>query len=148
MKVGMIIVFNFDDEEILSSNIIEIFKKTTEINFCLVNNNCPNMFGEVLMDIADECENVTVIHIKKRKNNSLAVRAGTRYMSNQFNLKFLGHLVGLHGEKLIEAIQLFVNRYEEIRTQEGKHQSGKLIKQAFFQKIFSVPNRMSKSILS
>jgi hypothetical protein len=132
MKIGMIIVFDSQDDEIL--------KKRKEINFCLVNNNCKNPVSEALTDISDECENVTVIQIRKNKSSSIAVRAGARYINNHFNLKFLGYITDLRGEELVEVIELFFSNYEEIRTLEKQSQSNKLMKQSFFQNIFSISN--------
>lgn len=140
MKVGMIIVFDADDDKIERSQLTKTFKKAKEILFCLVNNNCGELVNEVLTDISDECDNATVIHIRKSKSSSIAVRAGARYINNHFNLKFLGYITGLRGEKLIEAIELFATHYEDIRIQEKQSQSSKLMKQSFFQKIFSVSN--------
>lgn len=140
MKVGMIIVFDVHDDKIERFQLVKTFKKAREINFCLVNNNCGDLVNEVLTDISDECDNVTVIHIRKNKSSSVAVRAGARYINNHFNLKFLGYITDLQGKNLIEAIELFVSHYEEIRTRERQSQSNTLMKQAFFQKIFSISN--------
>lgn len=140
MKVGMIIVFGNDDEKLLDMNIVDTFKSLPDVFFCLVNNNCSELFGETLMDIADECENVTMIHIKKTKSNSLAVRAGSRFLNNHLNLKFLGYITELKGEDLIKAIEMFGKTKGEIRFDKRNAQSNKLIKQSFFQRIFSVSN--------
>lgn len=148
MKVGMIIVFDTNDYKLLEMRAAKLFNSMPQINFCLVNNNCSEMFGEALMDIADECSNVAVVHVKRTKKTSLAVRAGSRYLNNHFNLKFLGYITDLQGEELFEAIKLFAKEYEEIRTSEGNQQSDKLIKQTFFQRIFSVSNYYHKMNLN
>lgn len=140
MKVGMIIVFDTHDDKLERFQLTETFKKAIGINFCLVNNNCRDIVSEVLTDISDECGNVTVIHMKKNKSSSIAVRAGARYINNHFNLKFVGYIADLRGKKLVEAIELFVRHYEEIITRKEQSQSNTLMKQAFFQKIFSVSN--------
>lgn len=138
MKVGMIIAFDAHDTEIVRSQLIKTLRKAKEINFCLVNNKCLDQVSEALTDISDECENVTVIHVRKKKSSSMAVRAGARYMNNHFNLKFLGYITDLRGKKLEEAIEFFLSHYEEIRSQEKQGQFNKLMKQAFFKKMFSV----------
>ena len=71
MKVGMIIVLDADDDKVERSELMETFKKAKGINFCLVNNNCRGLVSEVLTDISDECENVTVIHIRKNKSSKI-----------------------------------------------------------------------------
>ena len=96
------------------------------------------------MDIADECKNVTVIHIKKTKSTSLAVRAGARYLNSYLNSKFLAYITDLRGEKLVEAIQLFATQYEKIKSEQVSSQYQKLTKQTFFQKIFSASNYYEK----
>ena len=136
----MIIVFDIYDEELIKSEIIEAFHRAEGIQFCLVNNNCEPLFGEMLIDIADECENVSVIHIKKNKGTSLAVRAGSRYLNSHFNLKFLGYLVNLRGKELVKAIDLFANHYEEIRDAKPNHQLSDILKPSFFKKAFSIAN--------
>ena len=138
MKVGMIVVFDAHNDEILRSQLTETCKKSKRINFCLVDNNCGDKISEVLTDISEECENVTVIHVRKSKRSSIAIRAGARYLNSHFNLKFLGYIIDLGGEKLIEAVELFVNHYEEIKMQEKQSQSNTLTKQEFFQRTFSV----------
>jgi len=144
MKVGMIIVFDSHDEEMLKYNVAESCRKLPEIDFCFVNNNCPDVFSESLIDIADECKNVTVIHIKKTKSTSLAVRAGARYLNSYLNSKFLAYITDLRGEKLVEAIQLFATQYEKIKSEQVSSQYQKLTKQTFFQKIFSASNYYEK----
>lgn len=139
MKIGIIIVLDRSHDEILHTNIIDTINGLPEINFCLVNNNCPETLSDILLGISYECNNATVIHIKKNKGSSQAIRVGTRYMNNQFNLKFLGCISDLDVGNMIEAIELFAKHYTRNQLQE-LNQSNKLLKQTFFQKIFSVSN--------
>ena len=140
MKVGIIIVFDTSHDEILHTNIIDTLKELSEICFCLVNNNCPEALSDTLTDISYECGNATVIHIKMNNGNSQAVRAGARYMNNQFNFKFLGYVVDLKKDKMIDAIKLFAKNYEDIQLREFNNQSNRLLKQTFFKKTFSISN--------
>ena len=140
MKLGMIVVFDANDEELVKGDMIDVLQKSSDIKFCLVNNNCSEMFNYVLMEIADECENVTVIHMKKNKGTSLAIRAGSRYMNSHFTLKFLGYITNLQGENLIQAIQVFANHHNEIRNQNTQNQLREILKPAFFKKAFSISN--------
>jgi hypothetical protein len=140
MKVGIIIVFDASHDAILHTNIIDTLNGLPDINFCLVNNNCPEILSDILLDISYECKNATVIHIKKSKGNPQAIRAGIRYMNNHFNLKFLGYVCDLDINKIVEAVELFAKHYEDNQLQELNNQSKKLLKQAFLKKIFSVSN--------
>lgn len=140
MKIGIIIVFNTTETAALKDAYIQTFHRATDVQFCLVDNNCNESFCELLMDIADACENVNVIHIKKPKDNVSAARAGARFMNSRHNSKFLGYIEDLNKSEIIKAIDLFIDNKEEIRTQHMKKQSNKLLKQAFFEKMFSVSN--------
>ena len=138
MKVGLIIVFDSSDYDLIKSNVSEILHKTEEVSFCLVNNNCSELFGSQLQELAEEHDNVNVIHIKKRKPSSWAVRAGSRYMNSKFNLKFLGYISDLKGKELVNAIEIFAKDHNQLRRDSMFNGFDKLVKQSFLDKIFSV----------
>jgi hypothetical protein len=139
MRTGIIVVFNSNEKAISKDQFIRRFKKAMDIKFCLINNNYSESFGETLMDIADECKNVSIIHLKKNKEYDLAVRLGARYMNNQFNLKILAYIVDLYESEMLEAIELFFNHREEIKAQQKTKQRNKL-RPLLNQRLFSVSN--------
>lgn len=140
MKTGIIIVIDNDHQNLLTTNLANALSNSGEINFCFVNNGCSDLISNQLVEISEEFENVNVIHVKRKKENSWAVRAGSRFMNNHFKLKFLGYISELQGEELIHAIQVFVDHHGEISKEHDTYHTEKMVKQTFFQRIFSVNN--------
>lgn len=140
MKLGIIIVIDSIDEELVSSSISQIFENEEKVSFCLVNNNCSDAFSDQLQDLTDQYENADLIHLKKRKSNKWAVRAGSRFMNNHQNLSFLGYVVDLKGNDIVAALQVFLKNQDQFSSQQSRQQKNKLLRQTFFDNIFSVNN--------
>ena len=138
MKVGLIIVFDSSDHVPIKFSISETLSKMEGVLFCLVNNNCSELFGSQLDELAEEHDYVNVIHIKKRKPNLWAVRAGSRYLKNNFNLKFLAYIADLKGEELVNAIEIFANDHKQLIRDSRFNGLDKLVKQSFLSKMFCV----------
>lgn len=138
MKVGLIIVFDSSDHIPMKLSISETLNKMEGVLFCLVNNNCSELFGSQLDELAEEHDYVNVIHIKKRKPNLWAVRAGSRYLKNNFNLKFLAYIADLKGEELVNAIEIFANDHKQLMRDSMFNGFDKLVKQSFISKMFCV----------
>lgn len=64
--------------------------KVKDIEICLVNNHSNDNTYDVLKEIKESCNNVSIVNIKKFKSDNAAVKAGARFMTSQFNLKHLG----------------------------------------------------------
>ncbi|MDO6596010.1 family 2 glycosyl transferase [Oceanihabitans sp. 2_MG-2023] len=148
MKIGIIIIFHNNENEIDTSFFIEQIKKTPNIELCLVNNDSKDCTYSLLNEIKEACNNVSVVNIKKFKSDIAAVKAGARFMFNAFNLKHLGYVsinmlnikyYGLNGliRVIIENQEVILNyNIKKIKTYE--------IKQTLFQSLFSVIDYLKK----
>lgn len=142
MKTGIIIVFNAAKEDIPTGYFIKYIHELLDVKFCLVNNNKSDKMYESLLEISDHCINANVINIRKIKTNTSAVRAGARYMFNQFNLKHLGYIVDSNIVQILEAIALFTTTQNEIQHLNCTAQSNQVVKKTFFQSLFSLTERL------
>ncbi len=148
MKIGIIIIFHNNERDIDSNFFIGHFNQAENLEMCLVNNDSRDNTYQMLKEIKEECGNVSIVNIKKFKSDLSAVRAGARYLFNQFNLQHIGYASsksfntkyhGLNG--LIKAIsknQDDILKYN-IQILE-KHE----IKQTLFQSLFSVIECLKK----
>lgn len=91
MKIGIIIVFHNNEEQIDTSFLIEQIKQTINLELCFVNNASKDSTYDLLMDVKYACDNVSVVNVRKFKSDMSAVRAGARFMFNEFNLKHIGY---------------------------------------------------------
>ena len=142
MKTGIIIIFHNNEKEIDTSFFIEQIKQTKNLELCLVNNDSKDNTYQLLKEITEACNNVSVVNIKKFKPDNSAVRSGARFMFNKFDLKHLGYVTtnllniryhGLNG--LIKAInenEEFILDYNQNSVKKHK------MKQTLFQSLFSV----------
>jgi GT2 family glycosyltransferase len=92
MKIGIIIVFHNNEKEIDTKFFIEHLNQTTDLELCLVNNASKDKTYPLLKEIKETCTNASIVNIKKFKSANSAVRAGARYMFNQFDLNHLGYV--------------------------------------------------------
>ncbi|MBT8393456.1 MAG: glycosyltransferase [Flavobacteriaceae bacterium] len=142
MKIGIIIIFHNNEKEIDRDCFIEHSNLAENLELCLVNNDSKDNTFKILQEIKEVCANVSVVNIKKLKSEIAAVRAGARYMFNQFDLQHIGFVstnslnTNQHGlNELIKRIsenQKVILKYN-INTLEKKE-----IKQTLFQSLFSV----------
>ena len=138
IKVGIIVIFNSSKQIVSEKAFVSLFNQTEKIGFCLVNNNSTEGFSEKLRNIVDRCENVSVINAKKNKSNSLVIRAGARYMSNVHSLKFLGYVMDLNQDAMIEAFKLFSMHSENIQKEQKAKRNHNVIRRSFFYHMFSI----------
>ncbi len=142
MKTAIIIIFHNYEKKIDKDFFIEHSNKASTIEFCLVNNDSKDFTYSVLKEIKEHCNNVSVVDIKKFKSETSAIRAGTRYMIDQFNINHIGYvnanLLNIKNEELndiIKAInknQDFINKNYYSVFQKGK------IKKTLFRSLFSL----------
>lgn len=144
MKIGIIIVFNTFEEDNLKKELLKYFKKAKEVEFCLVNNGQSEYVYESLIDISEQRKNVCVVNIRKKKLETAAVRAGARYMYNNFNLKHLGFISEVSGHELLDMIEFLSMYQKEIIIMNTNNQNTRQIKQTFFQSIFSVSKQINQ----
>lgn len=144
MYVGLIIVFNTFDNERLKEDFISVINTMQHAKICLVCNSNSDQDFEILSEIAEQCHSANVVNTKRKKSNTTAVRAGARYMFNQFNLKHLGFIVDDDRWELLEVIKDYAQHQEAIVALNTLEKRKKAFKQTFFQSLFSVPDYLSK----
>lgn len=147
MKLGIIIICQNNGDDINICECVKYLNELKNMQICLVNNNSTDNTFDALREIKEHCESVSIVNIKKTKPDHLAVKAGARFMSSQFNLKHLGFIntkmireyqnLGL----LIKAIQ--ENQFEILNhNQSISNEKG--IKKTMFQRLFSVMDYVAK----
>ncbi|WP_299361841.1 hypothetical protein [Winogradskyella sp.] len=144
MYVGLIIVFNTFDSEVLKEYFITSINAMADVKICLVCNSSNEQVFEVLTEIAEHCNNTNVVNTKRKKLNTASVRAGARYMNNQFNLKYLGFIVGLDNFEILEVLKTYVQHQETIIALNKIEKGNKAVKPTFYQSLFSVTEYLKK----
>ncbi|AUC82544.1 glycosyltransferase [Lacinutrix sp. Bg11-31] len=148
MKTGIIIIFHNNEKDIDINVFIEQIKQTSNLELCLVNNDSRDNTFQLLKEIKEASSNVSVVNVKKIKSDVSAVRAGARFMSNQFNLIHLGYVAvnslntnkhGLNG--LIKAI---AENQEVLLDYNLEILKRKNIKLTLFQSLFSIIDYLKK----
>lgn len=116
-KLGIVIVFDFFDKSIYRNDFIHNLQHAEEITFCLVSNNSNEELYESLSEIAELCDHVSVVNVKKRKTKQAAIRSGVRYLTSHFNLKYLGYIQNSAQLDILETLKKF-NKYKERMKKE------------------------------
>ena len=139
MKTGIIIIFHNNDNEMDPSFFIEQINQTSNLELCLVNNDSKDSTYELLNEVKDSCDNVSVINIRKFKSDVAAVKAGARFLFSAFQLKNVGYVsinmlnTKYHG--LNSLIKMIAENQDVIINYSHKPQKKK---QTLFQSLFSV----------
>ncbi len=92
MKTGIILIFHNNERDINSEIFIKDLQQTENIELCLVNNDSKDDTFRILQEIKEACKNVSVVNIKKFKSDISAVRAGARFMFNNFDMSHIGYV--------------------------------------------------------
>jgi cellulose synthase/poly-beta-1,6-N-acetylglucosamine synthase-like glycosyltransferase len=92
MKLGIIIICYNIENDVDVEHCVKYLNEVKDIEICLVNNNSKDNTYDILKEVTESCENVSIVNIKQFKSDNSAVKAGARFMSNQFNLKYLGFI--------------------------------------------------------
>ncbi|WP_347924044.1 glycosyltransferase family A protein [Pontimicrobium sp. SW4] len=141
MKIGIIIIFHNHEKEIDRSFIIKHIKRVNNIEFCLVNNDSKDNTYNILKEIKEACENVSVVNIKTYKPNIPAVKAGARYMFSQYRLDYLGYVNAnlLNCQEALNNVILGIEKNKEaIANFNSKGTQQDEIKKILYKKFFSV----------
>ncbi|MEM9680126.1 MAG: hypothetical protein AAF901_07355 [Bacteroidota bacterium] len=144
MYVGLIIVFNAFENDTLKASFVSSINAMTDVKVCLVCNSRSEQVFEILTEIAEQCDNTSVVNAKRKKSNTSSVRAGARYMHSKFNLKYLGFIIGFNDFEILEFVRAFITYQQTIVTLNQKELSGKAVKQTFYQSLFSVSEYLEK----
>lgn len=142
MKTGIIIIFHNYEKQIDKDFFIKHSNKARAIELCLVNNGSKDRTYGVLTEIKEHCQNISVVNIKKFKSDRLAIRAGIRYMINQFNVSHIGYvhanLLNIKHGELNNVIKAINENQEVIIKYDMKAFQKKEIKKSIFQSLFSL----------
>ena len=148
MKIGVIIIFRNNEEEIDVNLFIEHSKQTKNLELCLVNNNSRDRTYQLLKEIAEVCTNASVVNIKTLKSDISAVKAGARYMFNQLDLQHIGYLsmnsLNYTSNGLNKLIKEVTENQVEILKYNIKTLEKQEVKQTLFQNLFSIIEYLKK----
>ncbi len=141
MKLGIIIICYNNEKDIDVDYCAKYLNNIQGIEICLVNNHSKDNTYDILKEIKECCKNVSIVNIKKFKSDSSAVKAGARFMTNQFNLKHLGfvntNMVNDY-ENLNMLIKDIKDNQIDILNYDQSLLNNKGIKLTLFQSLFPV----------
>ena len=148
MKTGIIITFHNYEKEIDPSLFISSCNKSKNIEFCLVNNDSKDDTYLILKEIKEECNNVSIVNIKKFKSDISAVKSGARYMINQYKLSHLGYINANLLNKQYKGLNnviVNISKYQEDMIKyDKKVLKNQNKKKTLFQRLFSVVDYLTK----
>lgn len=142
MKIGIIIIFRNNESSIRVENLAKHMRSTDIVKFCLVDNYSSDNTLQLLHEIKEEClDKVEIVEIKKIVSESMAKRAGARYLSSNYNLKYVGFINldsvqnrGENLESILEQIAQNDNYITDLKTLIDKNNT----KQNFIKGVFSI----------
>jgi len=147
MKLGIIIICYNNENDIDIGSCIKYLNKVKDIEICLVNNNSKDNTYNVLKEIKEYCGHVSIVDIKKFKSDNSAVKAGARFMSSQFNLKYLG-FINTNAIREYENLYLLIKAIGDSQVDISKYNQSDLnkkgIKLTMFQSLFPVMDYLAK----
>lgn len=144
MYVGLIIVFNEFENDVLKSNFISSFNKLKDVKICLVCNNSSDQVFEILSEIAHQNENTTVVNNKRKKSNTASIKAGARYLYSYNHLKYVGYIIGLNACVVLEELKAFIKEYQCILELNQQEIANKKMKLTYYQSLFSISESLVK----
>ncbi len=148
MKTGIIIICHNNEYDIDRDLCIKYINDVQDVEFCLVNNHSEDNTYELLKDISERCKNVSVVNINKYKSSTSAVKAGARFMFNEYNLKQLGFITTntfTKFENLSMLIKFIQENQQDISRYNEKILQKKETKLTLFQSLFPVMDYLVKS---
>ena len=143
MKIGIIIVFETNENQIERQFFIDQINQSKSIEFCLVDNDSKDKTLQLLKYIKEVCfSNVSVVEIKKNSSEEVAVRAGARFMFNNYNLKHIGFIsvnaINAKNYNLTDLIETVCSNKDFIIDYNVKTIENKAIRPTLFKRVFSV----------
>jgi hypothetical protein len=148
LKTGIIIICHNNEYDIDRDLCIKYINDVQDVEFCLVNNHSEDNTYELLKDISERCKNVSVVNINKYKSSTSAVKAGARFMFNEYNLKQLGFITTntfTKFENLSMLIKFIQENQQDISRYNEKILQKKETKLTLFQSLFPVMDYLVKS---
>ncbi|MBT8270680.1 MAG: family 2 glycosyl transferase [Bacteroidia bacterium] len=148
MKLGIIFICHNNEGDIDPGVFIEHLQQAETLELCLVNNDSRDNTYGILQEIKDACKNVSIVNIKKFKTDNSAVRAGARFMFNNFDRIHIGYVNILEfSDKGLTVNDLFKTLCENRDDILDCHLAileQREIKQTLFQNIFSAIEYLNK----
>jgi glycosyltransferase involved in cell wall biosynthesis len=147
MELGIIIICHNNENDIDIRHCVKYLNKVKDIEICLVNNHSKDNTYNLLKEIKGYCENVSIVNIKKFKSDSSAVKAGARFMSSQFNLKYVGFVTSntiYEHEGLSLLIKSIRDNQVDISNYNQSLSNKKEIKLTMFQSLFPLMDYLAK----
>lgn len=148
MNTAIIITFHNYEKEININAFVNYCNKAKSIEFCFVNNDSKDDTNSLLKEIKEQCDNVSIVNIKKFKSDMSAVRSGARYMFNQFELNHLGYvnanLLNKQNQGLNFVIKTISENQEAIIKYDNKTLKKHSRRKTLFQKLFPVVEYLIK----
>ena len=149
MKIGVIIIFHNNEKDIDTEFFIEYLNQTKNLELCLVNNASRDNTYQLLKEIKESCETtVSLVDIKKFKSDISAVRSGSRFMFNQFDLQHIGYistnLINSKSYSIKSLIKSMSKNQNIILEYNISIMKKKEIKQTLFQSVFSIIEYLEK----
>ncbi len=156
MKKGIVILFHDNASDVDKDYFTKKMDYAKNLQICLVDNNSKDETYQVLSEIAEDCENVSIVNVKKHKTDISAARAGVRFLSNKYNLSEIAYicydLLPSNQRGLDEFFKLLIeNQHSSLNPKFNYVENGKS-KKTLFQSLFSlngfVQNFKSKSTVA
>lgn len=153
MKIGVIIVFHNNETELETALCINQIKTLEDTVLCLVDNASKDNTLSLLDDIKEVCSaKVSVIEIKKKGSEIAAIKAGARYMLNQFNLKYLGYIdanaLKQQGFTFSDTIEHFCSHKDQIISLHIETLARQKVRKTLLKRVFSVVGYLKDIIKS
>lgn len=148
MKLGIIIICYNNENDIDKGHCVKYLNNLKDIEICLVNNNSKDNTYNALKEIKEHCKNVSIVNVKIFKSDNAAVKAGSRFMSYQFNLKYLG-FVNSNMISKYKGLSLLIKAIGDNQVDISKYNqsflNNKGIKLTMFQRLFPVMEYLAKT---
>lgn len=144
MKLGIIIVCQNNENELNERFYRSYVAQLQEIEVCLVNNNSSDATFDMLNSLSDDCPNVSVVHMKKSKPSLAAVRAGARYMYNEFNLKHVGYVLNFKKMNMQIFFETVYQNKEHILLYNLQLQNSGNSRKSLIRALFSIDDYLEK----
>ncbi|GAA4270101.1 glycosyltransferase [Hyunsoonleella aestuarii] len=147
MKIGIIIICYNNENDIDIGQCAKYLNELKDIEICLVNNDSKDNTYNLLEELKEHCVNVSILDIKRFKSDNSAVRAGARFMSNQFSLKYLGYVNSNSLFKYHSIVLLFKairDNQVDILNYNQSFLNKKGIRLTMFQSLFPVMDYLEK----
>lgn len=92
MKIGVLLIF-YNNEKYINTFLKQVLHNfNNQLEFCLLNNGSKDATYGKLLDLKQLFPNLTIVDVKRNKGLFSAIKAGTRYLINEINVKYIGYI--------------------------------------------------------